>query len=208
MIWAIKNNEKIKASPKQRAICQKCNNEVIAKCGEIKIWHWTHKKGFICDFFKEPESEWHIEWKELFPKEFQEVVTQSNQGLNRHRADIKTKNGIVIEFQNSPISNEDILKREKHYKNMIWILNGKTIAKNIIFYVKQFKWKWYSGFFDGSSLSIPIYIDKGNEFLYRLDDLDSNVGNFTKISKDAFIIQHGGKPKWVKTKVSMQTSLQ
>lgn len=199
MIWAINDNERNKATPKQKATCPLCDEEVIAKCGNIKIWHWAHKKDFMCDSFKELETKWHIEWKELFPKECQEVITKSNQGLNRHRADIKTKEGLVIEFQNSPISIEDIKKREEHYNNMVWILNGKTIAKNIVFYVRSFKWKWYSGSWDASKV---IYIDKGNEFLYKLEDA-GNTGEFLKISKDAFIIQQGGKPKWVKK--SMQT---
>ena len=43
MIWANKNNERIKATPKDKANCPICNEEVIAKCGSIKIWHWSHK---------------------------------------------------------------------------------------------------------------------------------------------------------------------
>lgn len=204
MIWAIKNDERIRAKPKQKAICPACEEEVISKCGNIKIWHWAHKKDFMCDSFKESETKWHIEWKELFPEEFQEVILKKNQGLDRHRADIKTKNGLIIEFQNSPIGSEEIEKREKFYENMVWILNGKTIAKNILFYVRRFKWKWYSGSWDYAEKD--VYIDKGNEFLYKLEDT-GNTGEFLKVSKDAFIIQNGGKPKWAKGKVSMQISL-
>ena len=42
MQWAIKDGEKILANPKEKAICPICNSEVIAKCGSIKVWHWSH----------------------------------------------------------------------------------------------------------------------------------------------------------------------
>ena len=85
MIWAIKNNERIKATPKNRAICPLCEDEVIAKCGRIKKWHWCHKKDFTCDSFGESETKWHIEWKELFPKEQQEKIIIKNHCSHKSR---------------------------------------------------------------------------------------------------------------------------
>lgn len=142
MIWALKESERIKATPQEKAICPSCNSEVISKCGDIKVWHWSHKSSFDCDDFSEPESEWHLNWKNYFPKEWQEVcikkckyshecIESSNCQLTKHRADIKTKEGLVIELQNSPLSSEDIIKRENFYKNMIWILNGETLDKGL-----------------------------------------------------------------------------
>jgi competence CoiA-like predicted nuclease len=161
MIWALKNNEKTKATPKEKAICPLCNEEVISKCGEIKVWHWSHKADFDCDSFGEPETEWHINWKNNFPKEQQEVI------IGKHRADIKTKNGIVIELQNSSLSTIKIKEREEFYKNMIWLLNGKKLANNLDLRKNKdiitFRWKhppkswWYS--------KKPIYIDLQRTFI-------------------------------------------
>lgn len=138
MIWAIKNNERIKALPKQKALCPICNEEVISKCGSIKIWHWSHKSNKDCDNWWEPETEWHINWKNEFPKECQEII------IGKHRADIKT-NYTIIELQNSSISTKEIQEREEFYKNMIWLLNGKNLAKGLDLRKKKevftFRWK-------------------------------------------------------------------
>jgi len=141
MIWAIKNEIKTKAIPKEKALCPICKEEVISKCGKIKIWHWAHKSNKDCDNWYEPESEWHLNWKNEFPKECQEFT------MGKHRADIRTKSRWIIELQNSSISSEEIKEREKYYKRMIWLLNGKTIAKNIDLRKKKekdyvtFRWK-------------------------------------------------------------------
>ncbi len=191
-----------KAIPKDTGFCPICGEEVIAKCGDIKIWHWAHKSDFECDSFGEPETKWHLEWKDNFPEETQEVIIEKNiiqtidktkpfKELKKHRADVKTKNGLILEFQNSPISPEKIHEREWFYENMIWILNGKTLAKNLIYYKRRFKWKWYPISWD--SAFKDIYIDEGDKFLYKLEDV-GRVGNFTRFSKDAFIIEHGGNP--------------
>lgn len=191
-----------KAIPKDTGFCPICGEEVIAKCGDIKIWHWAHKSGFECDSFGEPETKWHLEWKDNFPEERQEVIIEKNiiqtidktkpfEELKKHVADVKTKNGLILEFQNSPISPKKIHEREWFYGNMIWILNGKTLAKNLIYYKKRFKWKWYPSSWD--SAFKDIYIDEGDEFLYKLEDV-GKLGEFTRFSKNAFIIEHGGKP--------------
>jgi competence CoiA-like predicted nuclease len=155
MIWALKDNEKIRAIPNERALCPTCREEVISKCGNIKIWHWSHKADNDCDSWSEGETEWHSKWKNEFPKEMQEVV------VGEHRADIKLPSGKVIELQNSSISVEDIEKRENYYAEMIWLLNGDTFAKNIELRKKDkyftFIWKWFP-----KSLSFvkkTIYID-------------------------------------------------
>jgi len=174
MIWAIKNNERIKAEPKQKAICPLCKKEVISKCGEIKIWHWAHKSNKNCDDWYEPESQWHLDWKNKFPKDWQEIIIKKDNKF--HIADIKTKNGFVVELQNSSISSKDIRKREIFYNNMIWILNGKTFAKNLLFYKKynfyktnyrnwwSYFWKWQPKIFDISKKQ--IFIDLNNKIYY------------------------------------------
>jgi len=157
MIWAIKDHEKIKATPKEIAKCPICKTDVISKCGVVKEWHWSHKSLTDCDDWSEPESAWHLKWKSYFPKEQQEVT------IENHRADIQTKDYLIIELQNSSIAADDICDREMFYEKMIWLLNGETLGKNIELRDKgsyfTFVWKhppksWWNN-------SKPIYIDLG-----------------------------------------------
>ena len=191
MIWAVKNDKRVKATPNQKAICPLCNNEVIPKCGEIKIWHWAHKSGIECDSFKEPETEWHINWKERFPKEQQEVTIKKDKGY--HRADIKTRTGLVIELQNSPISIKEIRERENFYGRMIWLLNEKTFGQNIIFKSKKILlWKWIPSIIYSSSK--PLFIDF-KEFIIKINDYwlfrKRTYCSYNKYSKKEFLHLYG-----------------
>jgi competence CoiA-like predicted nuclease len=184
MIWGMKDNQRIKASPKDKSYCELCNGELIAKCGEIKVWHWAHKSNIDCDEWYEPESEWHINWKNEFPKEWQEriikktlekriythtgigadtkIYLENDEGNIRHRADIRTSCGKVIEFQSSNLSSKQISEREQFYDNMIWILNGFKIASGLKIRKQKdniltFRWKhppksWWKA-------TKPIYVD-------------------------------------------------
>ena len=118
MIWADVSGKRLEASPKARGTCPCCKGVVIAKCGQLVSWHWAHTVK-DCDSWSEPESDWHIGWKSLFPKHCQEVT------IGDHRADVQTNRG-VIEFQKSYLSVEEIQAREKHYGNMVWVIDGEA----------------------------------------------------------------------------------
>ena len=95
MRFAKRKGKRIEPNPLAKdAFCPLCNSEVIAKCGKIKVWHWSHKEIEKCDSWYEPETKWHLDWKSNFPAENQEVI------LGEHIADVKIK-GRVLEFQNS-----------------------------------------------------------------------------------------------------------
>jgi competence CoiA-like predicted nuclease len=191
MIWAIQNNQRITANPNQKAICPVCNAEVISKCGSIKVWHWSHLSAEDCDSWSEGETEWHLKWKNEFPKEWQEVV------VGKHRADVKTSKGLVIEFQNSSISNYNIQERENYYAEMIWLLNGETIGNNLNLIDKEtyysFKWKWFPKSWLISKKQ--IYIDLSylkNKLFKQIEEyyLASLQKIFNKInSKDIFLLK-------------------
>lgn len=138
MLLAIKNGERVEARPGARATCPCCGGAVVSKCGSILVWHWAHEKA-ECDPWYEPESEWHIKWKQRFPVEWQEVV------LGCHRADIKTPK-LVVELQAGAISPEEIRERERHYGNMVWLLRGEDFSENIDLRKQSgylsFRWKW------------------------------------------------------------------
>ena len=142
------------------------------------------KANFECDVFKEPETKWHFDWKDNFPKEIQEVIVKN------HRADIRTKEGLVIELQNSSISSQQIRERENFYSNMIWILNGNTIAKNLKIGIKLrefnykiriFNWKWFHK--SWLSAKKPIFVDMGGDTLFLIRIKNENGMGFAKKSR-------------------------
>src|SRR3989338_2187743 len=58
------------------ATCPICDSKVIPKCGSINVWHFAHESLKDCDTFSEGETEWHIDWKNEFPKEQQEITLE------------------------------------------------------------------------------------------------------------------------------------
>jgi len=135
------DGKKITASPNGKATCPYCNSELIAKCGHINIHHWAHKvKVNECPF--KQESAWHLKWKSLFKKERCEVRIEKNGKVKI--ADGVLPNGKVVEFQNSPISWDEIKEREAFYDNMCWVFNCREPYKEERFYfLERKKGFWY-----------------------------------------------------------------
>jgi competence CoiA-like predicted nuclease len=132
MKFSLVNGIKTEAMPGGKGICSCCESETIAKCGNYKIWHWAHKSNKNCDSWWESETEWHRLWKSYFPIENQEVVHKDIDSGEKHIADVKTLNGMVIEFQNSPIAAEELKAREAFYKRVIWIVNGDSFKNRFL----------------------------------------------------------------------------
>lgn len=124
MKFAIVNNEKLEAVKGLSGICPICQEQVIPKCGQYRIHHWAHKSLSHCDKWWENETAWHRSWKEMFPKDWQEVVAYDENTGEKHIADIKTKDNLVVEFQHSRISEEERVSREFFYKKMLWVVDG------------------------------------------------------------------------------------
>jgi hypothetical protein len=158
MIYAIKDNQKIEASPGMQALCNLCSRKVFSKCGEIYVWHWAHFKDDECDkSWHEPETLWHKNWKLVFGSENSEIVIKKNN--DKHIADIFTKNEVVIELQNSPISKPIIRKRETFYgEKMIWIINGWSFKDG---FQIQFSKNMKYGSLNNDPLSPYIETSKG-----------------------------------------------
>jgi len=116
MKWALVDGRRSQAQPGLTATCPGCGGEVLAKCGELVQWHWAHRNS-ECDPWSEPESAWHLNWKNRFPAEWQERV------IGDHRADVLTPKG-VIEFQKSTISTKTICEREQFYGRMVWVVDA------------------------------------------------------------------------------------
>lgn len=123
MRYAWVYGQRMEAQPKMRGLCA-CGAEVVAKCGRHVVWHWAHLSKVHCDPWWESETEWHRNWKSRFPEGWQEIPGRDDHTLEMHFADVKTPAGLVIEFQRSTISPEEVKSREEYYGKMIWVVDG------------------------------------------------------------------------------------
>src|SRR5262245_34333241 len=127
MKFANVDGVRCEAARKMRGTCPdpSCGATVVAKCGEMRMWHWAHLGVRNCDPWREPETLWHRIWKNFFPIECQEVRHNGPDG-EVHIADVKTKNGIALEFQHSNILRIERVSRERFYKPMAWVIDGNA----------------------------------------------------------------------------------
>lgn len=87
--------------------------------------HWAHEKGTAGNSWWEPETEWHRNWKNMFPNDWKETIKFDSVTGEKPIADIyNPRMDLAIEFQNSPIDIQEMHSRERFYKKMIWIVNA------------------------------------------------------------------------------------
>jgi len=153
MKFALVDDIRQEATPGQKAMCPVCGAQCIAKCGERKINHWAHKSKTDCDPWWEKETFWHRNWKNQFPKEWQEVINYDSVTGEKHIADIKTDTGLVIEFQHSAITPQERKSREDFHKAMVWIANIVNKRDSKLFEEYPNKTE---GMFRKSEMDIPI----------------------------------------------------
>jgi hypothetical protein len=123
MKYAIVDKERREAEPSLSGECPACGKAMIAKCGQHRVHHWAHQGKRTCDPWFENETEWHRAWKNHFPKGWQEFVQHSKSG-EKHIADVKTENGVVLEFQHSFLRPDEREARESFYRKMVWVVDG------------------------------------------------------------------------------------
>lgn len=124
---AIKNDE---------YFCPICGEPLIIRATNsfaVKT-HFAHKRGTVCyDDWTHDMSEWHLSWQKQFPEQYREVIIEKN-GV-KHRADVCINN-TVIEFQHSPITGEEIAKRNEFYLScgyqVVWVFDATDKIKNSI----------------------------------------------------------------------------
>jgi competence CoiA-like predicted nuclease len=115
-----KYGKRIRAEKGKKGYCPSCGAKLTAKCGRIVVHHWAHDFG-DCDSWSGPETDWHRYWKSLVPPDCCEVVIERD-GV-KHRADIMTRSGMVVELQHSSIGPDEIEKREDFYGRMLWLFD-------------------------------------------------------------------------------------
>lgn len=130
MRYALVDGVRQEAKLKLLGSCIGCGSPMIAKCGTKKLHHWAHRGRLECDRWWEPETEWHRDWKNHFPKDWQEVrhVTENTEV---HIADVKTPRGEVLEFQYSALHPDELAARETFYgPQLAWIASGTRLKRD------------------------------------------------------------------------------
>jgi hypothetical protein len=203
MRFALIGGEKIEAQPKTKGTCPHCLSEMIAKCGRVKVWHWAHKGNPPCDPWWESETDWHRDWKDKFPKEWQEISHLNPVTGEQHIADVKNPYGLIIEFQHSAMKHEERISREKFYKEMVWVVDGTRgsldesyfnmglhglIQKSPLAY--QVEWRGRSRLLQNWGESeVKVYLDFGKDILWRLVHFDQTekIGVVGPLPKSSFV---------------------
>ena len=118
----------------------------------------------------EPMSQWHLDWQDKFTNAQREAYIQKDGVI--HRADILTNSNVVIEVQNSAISQHDIWEREVFYDKLIWVINGYRFKSNLLFKHDIFRRSkfflnkyWEIDKVDGEYcliIDVPYYDEYGN----------------------------------------------
>lgn len=129
MKFAMVDGQRREAERGLAATCLVCESSMIAKCGDHRVHHWSHRAIRNCDTWWEPETDWHRGWKDQFPKEWQEIIRFAPDG-EKHIADVLTAGGMVLEFQHSPLRREEREARESFYQKMGWVVNGRRRVRD------------------------------------------------------------------------------
>ena len=202
----IEGNDR-EAQPGLTGKCRDCGHTMVAKCGQHRVWHWAHWKSKDCDPWWEQETEWHRSWKNQFPVAWQEIghIAQSGE---RHRADVKTERGLVLEFQYSPLREAERVSREDFYPRLVWVVhaNRRLRERKKFFALLSGPLRVASGVltytihrYDGSALlrdwgksRAPVYFDFGEpEQVWRLYPFSGDVlGYVTPVVRAEFIKAH------------------
>lgn len=198
MEFALVNGEKRSPIKGQRGLCQCCGALMVAKCGRFKMWHWAHMPRNSCDPWMSPETEWHREWKNCFPEDWREVIHIDARTGEKHIADVKTPDGLVIEFQHSPLDYDELVSREEFYENMIWVVDGdrdstdpRTFRLGLSSQPEEFRplvhlvgWWGRSRLLNSwAEANAPVYIDFGPSGLWYFHDFwpEERVGVFSPL---------------------------
>ena len=119
-----------------RCLDEHCDNpemELVLGRG-LRIPHFRHKRRGQCSC-SDGETDWHHEWKSHFDRIERDMGIDSVTG-EHNRADAVVGGDFVIEFQHSPISDEEQKHRERFYSGiggMVWIVdaNKKRLLKRL-----------------------------------------------------------------------------
>jgi hypothetical protein len=120
--------------------CPDCDAKLIAKRGEIKVWHWAHKANVAgCEHY---ESEWHLRWKAVYAGfSGWEVEFPIDIESNKYRLDAFSLNtGAIREFVHT-LSRTYVDKhsnlRKSGRPDILWIWDGLTFMSA---WARKYRW--------------------------------------------------------------------
>lgn len=127
MIPALVDGVLQRATAGARGLCPECKGDVYARIPDHAIRHWAHTplpdgQERNCSRDSGEMSEWHRSWQWERSNLSDIEVTR-----DEHRADLINPAGIVVEFQHSSISPEEIKSREAFWKRGVWVIDGTHI---------------------------------------------------------------------------------
>lgn len=211
MKFADIQGQRQEARPGHSGMCPSCGAAVVAKCGDHRVWHWAHRGVRMCDQWWEPETEWHRNWKNHFPVDWQEVVQVAQSG-ERHVADVKTASGMVIEFQHSFLKEDERMAREVFYRKMVWVVDGRRRKRDADQLLKSLGPRLFGSppfifhiatheesalLRDWNASSVPVYFDlgareeSGTPIFWRRDPVSrSGRAYLTPVSCGSFLKVH------------------
>lgn len=172
----------IEAAPGAVGTCSLCGHVLIPKCGQINIWHWSHR-AHDCDPWNEGETDWHRAWKKRVDSSWCEVVVPP------HRADIRRSDGLVIELQYSPLSAAEISAREAFYGNMWWLFHRQRFGKGRFFLGqgRSVRLRWLGGSRTLQRVRKPLFVDLGGPIVEFAQQLDRTGGSGKLLTRSEFL---------------------
>jgi len=163
----------------QTAFCASCNGKVISKCGRINIWHWSHTSTEDCDSWSEPITIFHQMLQNGMEYNGAQIEIPIRKNNILHRADAVFPNGKIVEVQCSPLSPDDIEKRECFYENMVWLFDIQNAYDSQKFLVREnkgyFTFRWKHPQKSITYANKPVYLYLGLNLLFKVETLYKNI---------------------------------
>ncbi len=193
-----KNNKKVHIDNTIRSedyFCPCCGSKMVLRMGDIRIHHFAHPSDSICrDTWHYDMTEWHYEWQNRFPKEYQEIVkTKDGQ---KHRADVLIESEkVVFEFQHSPLSPDEFEDRNSFYNSLgykvIWIFDVEEQYQNEqIENYRSNLWSWKRpkrtfDYYDCKNKLVQLYLQLDNSDLIKVTWCTDDYG-LSKFATDGY----------------------
>jgi hypothetical protein len=179
LLYALLNGKKVKAkrdlprSKEFKCPIENCiSRELILKKGNYKIPHFAHKKKNDCAKYSEPESQAHLAMKECLETTLgidKKFVEYSR--IKGVRPDLVWKSTYAIEVQHSPISPEEIDRRNNIYfiNNLIpvWIFHKQEENDEAFFNRGQYRRFHRHNTYNSTNIE--------DEYIYRLSSAERHV---------------------------------
>lgn len=116
------------------SLCPDCGSPLLARKGEIKVWHWAHPPGRSntsrCEW---AETDWHLTWKRAAQQDGWEVEHPIAIDGKRYRLDaFDARSNLIREFVHSLspsyVAKHRALSAEYGRRRVTWIFDGHVFV--------------------------------------------------------------------------------